>query len=73
MKVGDLVTIICKYPSGTHHNVKGYVGIITDVGLSNNYLVRLVNGNVWAFSSDEIRPATDKEIRSALRDALERW
>ena len=71
MTVGDLVTILCETPSGVTTKVKGKVGIITEV--FDDYTVQFINGDVWLFSSDEIRLATDEEIRNAFTECLERW
>ena len=75
MEVGDLVTVMCEVPSGATTKVKGKVGMIIEVFENNDCLVRFINGDVWIFSPevDEIRLATDEEMRNAFTECLKRW
>jgi len=72
MTVGDLVTVMCEFPAGTTVKVKEKTGMIIDVSKNNDCLVRLTNGDEWVFSpnDNEIRLATDEEIRNALVECL---
>ena len=70
MKVGDIVTITVQYPYLViNENVFGEVGIIADI--ENGYLeVKTDSRDGYWYTKDEIRLATETEIKEKLRKLL---
>ena len=79
-KVDDLVTIIVDHPSGIEcEDVLNEVGIITEIvnenGRTDILVHTLTNSNDfgWVFGPEELRLATDEEVREKLQYELRKY
>ena len=75
MKIGDIVTIKVDYPYGVEERwkVKDETGVIIDFQEDpEEWCVATGNpeSDGWWFTEDELRQATDEEIKARLRFVL---
>lgn len=77
LEEGTIVVITAKHPAGIPTiNVEGEIGLITRIDKDNvrneyNYSVA-TRTNSWVYGEDEIREATDEEIKNELIEILSR-
>ena len=77
LEEGTVVVITAKHPAGCPTiNVEGEIGLITriykaDVRNEYDYYVA-TRTNLWVYGEDEIREATDEEIKNELIEILSR-
>ena len=76
MKLGSIVTVLVDYPRGTieepRNYVKDEVGIVVEVSEKRWFAVAIKTQEIfpWWFHKDELRPATNAEIRRKLRSVM---
>lgn len=71
MKIGDYVVVTVEYPKGAENRVFGNMGKIIDIE-NSDFCVHDGECEFW-YSENELRPATDEEIRLKLDWFFDRY